>query len=77
MVTPRRAATRGATPALVAGIQAAIVTLGVALTGVLAIMGFVSVRFARRIVTPANRIADTKILGLDTAAQTITLARTP
>jgi alpha-beta hydrolase superfamily lysophospholipase len=77
MVTPRRAATRGATPALIAGIQAAIVTLGVALTGVLALMGFVSVRFARRIVTPANRVADTKILGLDTSAQTITLARTP
>jgi len=77
MVTPRRAATRGATPALLAGIRAAIVTLGVALTGVLAVMGFVSVRFARRVVTPANRIADTKILGLDTAAQTITLARTP
>lgn len=77
MVTPRRAATRGATPALIAGIQAAIVTLGVALTGVLALMGFVSVRFARRIVTPANRVADTKILSLDTAAQTITLERTP
>jgi alpha-beta hydrolase superfamily lysophospholipase len=77
MVTPRRAATRGATPALISGIQAAIVTLSVALTGVLALMGFVSVRFARRIVTPAGRVADTKILGLDTAAQTITLARTP
>ena len=77
MVTPRRAASRDATPALIAGIQAAIVTLSVALTGVLALMGFVSVRFARRIVTPANRVADTKILGLDTAAQTITLARTP
>jgi len=72
MVTPRRAAT----PALLVGIQAAIVTLSVALTGVLALIGFVSVRFARRVVTPANRVADTKILGLDMAAQTITLART-
>jgi len=77
MVTPRRAAPRDATPALIAGVQAAIVTLSVALTGVLALMGFVSVRFARRIVTPASRVADTKILGLDTAAQTITLTRTP
>ena len=77
MVTPRRAASRVATPALIVGIRAAIVTLSVALTGVLALMGFVSVRFARRIVTPANRVADTRILGLDTAAQTITLARTP
>ncbi|WP_243074837.1 S9 family peptidase [Microbacterium sp. SS28] len=77
MVTPRRAATRGATPALLAGIRAALVTLSVALTGILTLLGFVSVRYARRIVTPSVRIADTKIVGLDTAAQTITLSRTP
>ena len=77
MVTPRRAAARGAAPALLAGIRAAIVTLAVALAGVLALMGFVSVRFARRVVTPASRVADTRIVDLDTAAQTITLASTP
>ena len=44
MVTPRRAASRGATPALVVGVRAATVTLSVALTGVLALMAFVSVR---------------------------------
>lgn len=77
MVTPRRAATRGATPALVAAVRAALVTLSFALTGVLALIGLVSVRTARQIVTPAGRLADTRILDLDTAAQTITLARTP
>jgi alpha-beta hydrolase superfamily lysophospholipase len=77
MVTPRRAATRTATPALVAGAQAALVTLTVALGGVAALIAFVSVSSARRIVTPANRVPDTTILDLDTAAQTITLSRTP
>jgi alpha-beta hydrolase superfamily lysophospholipase len=32
---------------------------------------------ARRVVTPAQRVPDTRILSLDTAAQTITLSRTP
>ncbi len=33
-------------------------------------------RMARRVVTPAVRVPDTRILSLDTAAQTITLERT-
>lgn len=77
MVTPRRAATRGSTRAVLAGLRAAVVTLSVALTGVLALLGLVSVRVARRVVTPAGRVPDTQILDLDTAAQTITLERTP
>ncbi|WP_442575685.1 alpha/beta hydrolase family protein [Microbacterium sp. F51-2R] len=77
MVTPRRAATGGATPALIAGVRAALVTLSIALGGVLGLIGVLSVHTARKIVTPANRVADTKILNLDTAAQTITLSRTP
>lgn len=77
MVTSRRAAPRDATPALLAGIRAALVTLTVALTGVVAVMGFIALRIARLVVTPASRVADTTILDLDTAAQTITLARTP
>src|SRR6478736_2220187 len=77
MVTPRRAATGGATPALIAGVRAALVTLSIALGGVLGLIGVLSVHTARKIVTPANRAADTKILNLDTAAQTITLSRTP
>ncbi|WP_345802580.1 alpha/beta fold hydrolase [Microbacterium sp. AZCO] len=77
MVTPRRAATRGATPALIAGIRAALVTLSLALTGVLTVLGLLSVRIAREVVTPARRRADITIVDLDTAAQTITLSRTP
>lgn len=77
MVTPRRAARGGATPALIAGVRAALVTLSVALGGVLGLIGVLSVSTARKIVTPANRVPDTEILNLDTAAQTITLSRTP
>ena len=76
MVTPRRAAMRGASPSLVAGVRAALARSASALAGVLAALGFVSVRMARRVVTPATRVADTRILALDTAAQTITLSRT-
>ncbi len=77
MLASRRAAHRGATPALVAGLRAAVVTLSTALAGVAAVLAFISVRMARRVVTPAARVADTRILGLDTDAQTITLSRTP
>jgi alpha-beta hydrolase superfamily lysophospholipase len=77
MVAPRRAAMRGATPSLVAGIRAALTVIGLALAGVLSALAFASLHMARRVVTPAGRVADTRILSLDTAAQTITLSRTP
>jgi alpha-beta hydrolase superfamily lysophospholipase len=76
MVASRRAAVGGASPLLVAGVKAALTVLSVALTGVLAILAAGSVRMARRVVTPARRVPDTRILALDTAAQTITLSRT-
>lgn len=86
MVASRRAAMHGATrtpyrrsssPALVAGLKAALAVLSVALAGVLGALAAGSVLMARRVVTPARRQADTRILALDTAAQTITLLRTP
>ncbi len=86
MVASRRAAMHGATrtpyrrsssPALVAGLKAALAVLSVALAGVLGALAAGSVLMARRVVTPARRQADTRILALDTAAQTITLSRTP
>ncbi len=77
MVDSRRAAMHGASPALVAGVKAALTVLSAALALALSALGFVSMRIARRVVTPAVRVADTRILSLDTAAQTITLARTP
>jgi alpha-beta hydrolase superfamily lysophospholipase len=50
--------------------------ISVALAGVLSAMGVASIHMARRVVTPAARVPDTRILALDTAAQTITLSRT-
>jgi alpha-beta hydrolase superfamily lysophospholipase len=77
MVDSRRAAMRGASPSLVTGVRAALTVISFALAGVLTALGYSSIRMARKIVTPAVRLADTRILALDTAAQTITLSRTP
>ncbi|HEY9308128.1 MAG TPA: alpha/beta fold hydrolase [Microbacterium sp.] len=76
MVASRRAAVRAASPALVAGVKAALTVLSVALAGALGALAAGSVLMARKVVTPARRLADTRILALDTAAQTITLSRT-
>ncbi|KAA9110528.1 alpha/beta hydrolase family protein [Microbacterium rhizomatis] len=82
MLVPRRAATRGATPQLLAppilaAVKTAVTVLSAALVAVLAALTVTSVRVARTVVTPAGRVPDTRILGLDTAAQTITLSSTP
>jgi alpha-beta hydrolase superfamily lysophospholipase len=77
MDAPRRAAVRGASPSLITGVRTALTLVSLALAGVLSAMAVASVHMARRVVTPAGRVADTRILSLDTAAQTITLARTP
>lgn len=77
MVDSRRAGRTGASPSLVAGIRAALTMLTAALAGALAALGFASLHMARKVVKPAPRLADTRILDLDTSAQTITLARTP
>jgi uncharacterized protein len=77
MVVSRRAAMRRPSPALLAGVRAALTVLSAALTVVLSAVAFVSLRIARRVVTPAVRVPDTRILSFDTAAQTITLTRTP
>lgn len=77
MDAPRRAAYRGASPELVTGVRIALTLITTALAGALAMLGFASARMARKVVTPAGRIPDTRILSLDTSAQTITLGRTP
>lgn len=77
MNSSRHAATRSAAPALVVGLRLAIGGLTALLAAVLAVWGLVAIRVARRVVTPAQREADTHIVDLDTAAQTITLTRTP
>lgn len=77
MVDSRRAAMRAPSPGLLTGVKAALAVLSAALTVALSALAFVSLHMARRVVTPAVRVPDTRILSLDTAAQTITLARTP
>ncbi|GAA3772109.1 alpha/beta fold hydrolase [Microbacterium kribbense] len=77
MKPSRRAAPVGAEPALRTGVLAGIVVLATALAAVVAAWGLVSLRMARLVVRPAERVPDTEIVGLDLAAQTITLARTP
>lgn len=75
MVDSRRAAM--ASPALQAGVRAALALLGGALGLTVSALALTSLHLARRVVTPAARVPDTRILSLDTSAQTITLARTP
>ncbi len=77
MVAFRRAASSGASPVLAAALRAAVTTLSVALGATLALLGVSSLRMARKVVAPAERLPDTRIVDLDTAAQTITLTRTP
>jgi uncharacterized protein len=75
MNAPRRAATGGAARRLGA-LRAASTVLTLSAGALAAAMGAIALRVARRVVTPAPRVPDTRIVGLDTAAQTVTLART-
>lgn len=61
----------------VARLRAAIAVLVTALFAVTGVLAIFILRIARRVVMPAERPADTRILDVDIAAQTITLARTP
>ena len=64
-----------ATPARTV-ILAIIVGAAAALTAALAALVTTSFVMARRVVTPANRAPDARIVDLDTEAQTVTLERT-
>ncbi|GAA4189367.1 hypothetical protein GCM10022219_04890 [Microbacterium oryzae] len=72
MKTPRRAAS----PVLAAA-RATFTLAGALGAAVAGAVGYLSLRVARTAVTPAVRVADVAVHGFDTAAQTITLARTP
>ncbi|MFT4210568.1 MAG: prolyl oligopeptidase family serine peptidase [Microbacterium sp.] len=77
MKAPRRAAGLGASTPARAGILSALTAI-IAGFGVIGLVWFAAaLRVARLVITPAARRADTRILGLDTAAQTISLSRTP
>ncbi|WP_285137422.1 alpha/beta fold hydrolase [Microbacterium sp. lyk4-40-TSB-66] len=77
MNAPRRAADLRATQRGATGIRIALSALGLTLAASAAAVGAVSLRVARTVVQPAGRVPDTRIVRVDAAAQTITLARTP
>ncbi|MBD7957812.1 alpha/beta fold hydrolase [Microbacterium sp. Sa4CUA7] len=77
MMASRRAVSPGAPLNAPTLLRALLVALSAALVGVVGAMGVLAVRMARRVVTPSGRVPDTTIVDLDTAAQTITLTRTP
>lgn len=70
MKHPRRAAPLGA------GLLLAATAIGL-IAGAIGTVATRLARVARVVVTPANRVADLEVRGVDTAAQTITLSRTP
>ncbi|MDY0829375.1 alpha/beta fold hydrolase [Microbacterium sp. BG28] len=75
MLDSRRAARHGASPTAFALFRGAAVALATATALCSALIGAVAIRVARQVVTPAGRRADTRILALDPASQTITLER--
>lgn len=76
MYGSRRAATGGATRSNGAAVRTALVLSGIALGVILTAFGAIALRVARLVVTPSRRVPDTRIVSVDPAAQTITLART-
>ncbi len=60
-----------------AALRGAAVVLASALFAVSGVLAVLTVRVARRVIMPAARAVDTRILDVDVAAQTITLTRTP
>jgi dienelactone hydrolase len=77
MNAPRRAAGHRSTQRGATGIRIALSALSLALAASAAGLGAVSLRVARTVVHPAGRRPDTRIVRVDSAAQTITLVRTP
>lgn len=77
MNAPRRAARRRAPHPAAAPLRVAVAALTTALGLSATALGAVSLRMARTVVTPAGRVPDVELVGLDAAAQTVTLQRTP
>ena len=73
----RRAAADGGSPSSAAALRTAIALVAISFGAVATAIGAIAIRMARRVVTPATRVADTRIIAVDTAAQSVTLARTP
>lgn len=77
MKASRRAVPDGSCGGPAAVLRTTALALASALFAVTAALAFVTLRVARRVIMPAARPADTRILSVDVAAQTITLSRTP
>lgn len=71
----RRAAPHGPSPVLRGALGGALFGLAAATAMTSAVLGAVALRVARRVVTPAARRSDTRILAVDPSAQTVTLER--
>lgn len=68
---------KGSRRAVPAAVRTALTVSACAMAGLAALSAAMSMRIARQLVTPVDRVADIDILEVDTAAQTITLSRTP
>ncbi|MGB4778027.1 alpha/beta hydrolase family protein [Microbacterium sp.] len=77
MKASRRAAVDGSRFGALLMLRSLAVALSAALLTTVSLLAVVAIRLARRVVTPASRAADTRIVDIDVPAQTITLARTP
>lgn len=77
MKASRRAAFGDSGSGSAAALRGVAVALASALFAVSALLALITVRVARRVIMPAARAVDTRILDVDVAAQTITLTRTP
>ncbi|KTS61332.1 alpha/beta hydrolase [Microbacterium testaceum] len=76
MNAPRRAARPGPSRRTASIARVGIATLAMAFGASLTALSAVSFRMARTVITPAGRVPNTRIVSLDTAAQTVTLDRT-
>lgn len=77
MKASRRAAFGDSGSGSAAVLRAVAVALASGLFAASAALAILTLRIARRVVMPAVRTPDTRILDVDVAAQTITLSRTP
>ncbi|WP_394279430.1 alpha/beta hydrolase family protein [Microbacterium sp.] len=71
----RRAVPEGARPASAAVFGGVIVGLATALVSASGVLAFVAARIGRRAIEPAARIADLRLLDVDTASQTVRITR--
>ncbi|MDJ1115436.1 alpha/beta hydrolase family protein [Microbacterium dauci] len=77
MKASRRAVPVAADERTVIALRSVVVALATALISVTGLLALLAGRVARRVVMPAVRVPDIQLLDVDTAAQTITVNRTP